>query len=84
MLGWLSPGIALDSDRAPLGAADQSAAAYLATAGATVTLGIAGSLRYIVAPRASITADAVREMRLKKGDIAAALVKSTEVMIVIP
>ena len=31
-----------------------------------------------------ITADAVREMRLKKGDVAAALVKSTEVMIVIP
>jgi molybdopterin-binding protein len=29
-----------------------------------------------------ITADAVREMRLKKGDRAAALVKSTEVMIV--
>jgi molybdopterin-binding protein len=29
-----------------------------------------------------ITADAVREMRLKKGDIAAALIKSTEVMIV--
>jgi molybdopterin-binding protein len=28
-----------------------------------------------------ITADAVREMRLKKGDVAAALVKSTEVMI---
>ena len=31
-----------------------------------------------------ITADAVREMRLKKGQIAAALIKSTEVMIVIP
>jgi molybdopterin-binding protein len=31
-----------------------------------------------------ITADAAREMRLKKGDVAAALVKSTEVMIVIP
>jgi molybdopterin-binding protein len=29
-----------------------------------------------------ITADAVREMRLKKGDTAAALIKSTEVMIV--
>lgn len=28
-----------------------------------------------------ITADAVREMRLKKGDTAAALIKSTEVMI---
>src|SRR6185312_442668 len=31
-----------------------------------------------------ITADAVREMRLKKGETAAALVKSTEVMIVRP
>lgn len=31
-----------------------------------------------------ITADAVREMRLKKGQIAAALIKSTEVMIVLP
>ncbi|MBI3670866.1 MAG: TOBE domain-containing protein [Acidobacteria bacterium] len=28
-----------------------------------------------------ITADAVREMRLKRGDVAAALIKSTEVMI---
>jgi len=32
----------------------------------------------------TITADAVREMRLKKGQIAAALIKSTEVMIIIP
>lgn len=31
-----------------------------------------------------ITADAAREMRLQKGMIAAALVKSTEVMIVLP
>jgi molybdopterin-binding protein len=31
-----------------------------------------------------VTADAVREMRLKKGQIAAALIKSTEVMIVFP
>jgi molybdopterin-binding protein len=31
-----------------------------------------------------ITADAVREMGLKKGDTAAALIKSTEVMIVRP
>jgi molybdopterin-binding protein len=31
-----------------------------------------------------ITADAVAEMRLKKGEIAAALIKSTEVMIVRP
>ena len=31
-----------------------------------------------------ITADAVRELRLKKGMIAAALIKSTEVMIIIP
>ena len=31
-----------------------------------------------------ITADAVRELRLKKGRIAAALIKSTEVMIIIP
>jgi molybdopterin-binding protein len=29
-----------------------------------------------------ITADAVREMRLKKGETVAALIKSTEVMIV--
>ena len=31
-----------------------------------------------------ITAEAVRELRLKKGQIAAALIKSTEVMIIIP
>lgn len=31
-----------------------------------------------------ITADAVRELRLKKGQLAAALIKSTEVMIVLP
>ena len=31
-----------------------------------------------------ITADAVREMALRKGDLAAALIKSTEVMIVRP
>jgi molybdopterin-binding protein len=31
-----------------------------------------------------ITADAVRELRLKKGQMAAALIKSTEVMIVLP
>src|SRR5215472_2635351 len=31
-----------------------------------------------------ITADAVRELRLKKGQIAAALIKSTDVMIILP
>jgi molybdopterin-binding protein len=31
-----------------------------------------------------ITADAAREMRLKRGEVAAALIKSTEVMIVRP
>jgi molybdopterin-binding protein len=31
-----------------------------------------------------ITADAAREMRLAKGMVAAALIKSTEVMIVVP
>lgn len=31
-----------------------------------------------------ITADAVRELRLKKGQTAAALIKSTEVMIILP
>jgi len=31
-----------------------------------------------------ITADAVRELRLQKGQIAAALIKSTEVMIILP
>ncbi len=31
-----------------------------------------------------ITADAVRELRLKQGQIAAALIKSTEVMIILP
>ena len=31
-----------------------------------------------------ITADAVRELRLKKGQVAAALIKSTEVMIILP
>jgi molybdopterin-binding protein len=31
-----------------------------------------------------ITADAVRELRLKSGQVAVALIKSTEVMIVLP
>lgn len=31
-----------------------------------------------------ITADAVRELRLKKGQIAAALIKSTDVMVILP
>lgn len=44
---------------------------------AQVTLSIGGQQITSI-----ITADAVREMRLKKGEIAAALVKSTEVMIV--
>jgi molybdopterin-binding protein len=46
---------------------------------AQVTLGI-GDQKII----SIITADAVREMRLAKGMLAAALVKSTEVMIVLP
>jgi molybdopterin-binding protein len=46
---------------------------------AQVTLSIGG--QHITS---IITADAVREMRLKVGDKAAALVKSTEVMIVRP
>lgn len=43
---------------------------------AQVTLSIAGQRLTSI-----ITADAVREMRLEKGQIAAALIKSTEVMI---
>lgn len=31
-----------------------------------------------------ITADAVRELRLKRGQIAAALIKSTDVMVILP
>ncbi len=46
---------------------------------AQVRLSIAGQVITSV-----ITADAVAEMGLKKGDIAAALIKSTEVMIVRP
>ena len=46
---------------------------------AQVTLSIGG--QHITS---IITADAVREMRLKKGDTAAALIKSTEVMILRP
>jgi molybdopterin-binding protein len=46
---------------------------------AQVTLSIGGQRITSI-----ITADAVREMRLKVGDTAAALVKSTEVMIVRP
>ncbi|MGD0958021.1 MAG: TOBE domain-containing protein, partial [Candidatus Acidiferrales bacterium] len=46
---------------------------------AQVTLSIGG--QHITS---IITADAIREMRLKVGDKAAALVKSTEVMIVRP
>lgn len=44
---------------------------------AQVKLSIAGQVITSI-----ITADAVAEMRLKKGDTAAALIKSTEVMIV--
>lgn len=43
---------------------------------AQVTLSIAGQRLISI-----ITADAVREMRLEKGQIAAALIKSTEIMI---
>jgi molybdopterin-binding protein len=46
---------------------------------AQVTLSVAG--QHITSV---ITADAVREMRLKKGQVAAALIKSTEVMIILP
>jgi molybdopterin-binding protein len=46
---------------------------------AQVTLSIGG--QHITS---IITADAVREMRLKVGETAAALIKSTEVMIVRP
>jgi molybdopterin-binding protein len=43
---------------------------------AQVTLSIGGQHLTSI-----ITADAVREMRLEKGQVAAALVKSTEVMV---
>ena len=49
--------------------------------------GLMGLVRLSIAGQvitSIITADAVAEMRLKKGDTAAALVKSTEVMIVRP
>ncbi|HEV2299185.1 MAG TPA: TOBE domain-containing protein [Candidatus Acidoferrales bacterium] len=46
---------------------------------AQVTLSIGGQKITSI-----ITADAVREMRLKIGDTAAALIKSTEVMLVRP
>ncbi|HSM87058.1 MAG TPA: helix-turn-helix transcriptional regulator [Candidatus Limnocylindrales bacterium] len=46
---------------------------------AQVRLSIAGQIITSI-----ITADAISEMGLKKGDIAAALIKSTEVMIVRP
>ena len=46
---------------------------------AQVTLSIAG--QHLVS---IITADAVREMRLEKGQLAAALIKSTEVMVMRP
>lgn len=46
---------------------------------AQVTLSIGG--QHITS---TITADAVRELRLKKGMVAAALIKSTEVMIILP
>lgn len=46
---------------------------------AQIRLSIAGQVITSV-----ITADAIAEMGLKKGDIAAALIKSTEVMIVRP
>lgn len=46
---------------------------------AQVTLSIGG--QHITS---IITADAARELRLKKGQIAAALIKSTEAMIILP
>jgi molybdopterin-binding protein len=46
---------------------------------AQVRLSIAGQIITSI-----ITADAAAEMRLKRGDVAAALIKSTEVMIVRP
>jgi molybdopterin-binding protein len=46
---------------------------------AQVTISIAGQRINSI-----ITSDAVREMRLKRGQIAAALIKSTEVMIIRP
>lgn len=46
---------------------------------AQVTLSIGGQKITSI-----VTADAVREMRLKRGDTAAALIKSTEVMILRP
>lgn len=46
---------------------------------ALVRLSIAGQVITSI-----VTADAIAEMELKKGDIAAALIKSTEVMIVRP
>jgi molybdopterin-binding protein len=46
---------------------------------AQVTLSISGQRLTSI-----ITADAVREMRLAKGQIAAALIKSTEVMVMRP
>lgn len=46
---------------------------------AQVTLSIGGQQITSI-----ITADAVRELRLKKGDVVAALIKSTEVMIMRP
>jgi molybdopterin-binding protein len=46
---------------------------------AQVTISIAGQHLTSI-----ITADAVREMRLEKGQLAAALIKSTEVMIMRP
>lgn len=46
---------------------------------AQITLGIADQKITSI-----ITADAAREMRLEKGMLAAALIKSTEVMIVVP
>jgi molybdopterin-binding protein len=46
---------------------------------AQVTLSVSG--QHITS---IITADAARELRLEKGQIAAALIKSTEVMIILP
>jgi molybdopterin-binding protein len=46
---------------------------------AQVTISIAGQRINSI-----ITSDAVREMRLRRGEIAAALIKSTEVMIIRP
>ena len=85
----LKPFLDKDSDRAPSASRERfrRVSGRNQLAGKVVSVRIEGLLAQIVLAIADqqitaiITADAAREMNLRKGDTAAALVKATEIMI---